>query len=476
LSIFQQLRVATLFGLLAWAGLPPPAARAADWESDFQWGSQSTRSDSLDADAPAWSTDLRLSRWPLAGLDGDFDFFARRDLYDRVAGVRLGLSGRSPLLAGHVDFGLSTWAPGELSLPILRFDPDALLLVEERQQSSRTLDMDASLDWIGEALSMRFGIDASRLDYPAPDSVTSDRDEGKLSATLEYPLPGALDLTLATVLNLEGYRQRSSSNRRDAIEKLGLSRFLGDRWSLQSSFEFENQAVSEAAGLISYERPGGSLWRVDYGAERLGTSGDFSVRARWSRENWDDYDGYYRPGYSWESEATLASPSRGDTRMEILAGASGFDPDSPSDDAWTIARSRERILEGTLQLEFLAQSSLPLQWTLIAEDDRFGSDGGDRFRTLQSQLDLRWIWGRSGSLDLRVGLDDYQSAYEGEAGQRDQGYSGRILLEWKLPADWSLSAQADRSRRYSFLETGERTDDWEMSLALRRRREREPRP
>jgi hypothetical protein len=151
-----------------------------------------------------------------------------------------------------------------------------------------------------------------------------------------------------------------------------------------------------------------------------------------------------------------------------LGGLSGFDPDSTSSELWTLDRSRERRMEGSLQIGLFGDRSTPMELTFYGEESRLGVSGADRFRILQAQLGIRWNWSPGRNLSGRISLDEYQSVYEGEDSQRDLGSSGQLGLQWKWKSSWTITLDAVRSRRFSFLDEGELIEDWEVSLGLRK--------
>jgi hypothetical protein len=106
--------------------------------------------------------------------------------------------------------------------------------------------------------------------------------------------------------------------------------------------------------------------------------------------------------------------------------------------------------------------------TFYGEESRLGVSGADRFRILQAQLGIRWNWSPGRNLSGRISLDEYQSVYEGEDSQRDLGSSGQLGLQWKWKSSWTITLDAVRSRRFSFLDEGELIEDWEVSLGLRK--------
>jgi hypothetical protein len=281
-------------------------------------------------------------------------------------------------------------------------------------------------------------------------------------------LPGSLEAGLGVQLGRESYLQRSHSNRSELDWVLQMNRFVGEAWSLRSSVVMQQQEVENASALNSYERPGGDLWTFGLAADRFGVGSDLSWRGDWGRENWDEYDGYYRPGNFWESELLLSFKLPRKARVEFLANISGFNPDTFSDDIWTFSRSRERRMEGQGQLSLFEDSSLPVELTILGEESRFGEKGSDRFRILQVQLSLRYRWSQARTLTARLSLDDYQSRYDDEEAQRDLGASGLLRLDWTLRPTWNLQLETERNRRYSFLESGELIEDWQFTLALRK--------
>ncbi len=443
-------------------------AHAHTWEGEISTGYQSYRSDSLSADSVTGLISVRLSQIALASLEAGLELSAREDLYDRVTGAGMDLRGGKGTWNWDAGLALSKREPGELSLPLLSFDPEAMLLIEEQEQSSQTLILHGDLSRTADFHALRMGWHRSQLRYPEPDSVSSDRDENGIDAELSLYLPASLEAGIRLRLDDLSFMQRSGSDRGTRAVTLSLGRFLGDAWSLRAEADWERHSVRDAHELNSYERPGGDLQSLVFAADRFGSGTDVSSRLEWIRENWDDYEGYYRPGKGWESEVVLYLALPRNTRLELLGGLSTFDPDEDPTESWTLDRGRERRLEGSAQLAFLSETSTPMELTLLGEESRLGAEGDDRFRVLQAQLNLRWILRSNLELGLRLSLDEYQSLYEGEEAQRDLGSSGSLRLEWR-PADaWRLTLDAGRSQRYSFLESGEVIEDWSLALGLRR--------
>ncbi len=434
----------------------------------MEMGLQSYRSDSLSADTPTTFLSLRLSRIALASLEAGLDLSVREDLYDRVMSAGVDLRGGGGPWDWKSGLDLSSRAPGELSLPILSFDPEAMLLIEEQEQSSQSLGFEGHLSRIGDFHVMRMGWRHRELRYPEPDSVTSDRRETGFDGELSLYLPASLEAGVKLSLDEESYLQRSGSDRGTRSVTLSLGRFLGDAWSLRGEADWESHSVDDVAALNSYERPGGDLYGFALAADRFGSGGDLSCRLKRVREDWDDYEGYYRSGASWDGEAVLYLGLPRGARLELLGGLSTFDPDEDPAESWTLDRSRERRLEGSAQLSILSETSTPMDLTFLGEESRLGVDGGDRFRILQAQLNLRWILRSDLEWSLRFSLDEYQSLYEGEAAQRDLGSSGGLRLEWRPKDAWRITLDGGRSQRYSFLETGEVIEDWSLALGLRR--------
>ncbi len=443
-------------------------ALATNWEGGLSLGSQSYRSDSLSLDEAIASADLRLSQIPLGPVDYGLTLSAREDLFDRLSAASMDFSSRKNSIAANAFLKLSRRDPGKLSLPILSFDPDALLLIEEREQSSQSLSLGTDLSWTADLHALNLQWDHSRLNFPEPDSVTSDRHDTRAEASLTIYLPGSFEAGLQAQLESESYLQRSHSNRRELEWALHLNRFVGESWSLRSSAAVQQHKVEKASALNSYERPGGDLWTLGLAADRFGVGSDFSWRGDWGLENWDEYDGFYRPGSFWESEMHLSFKLPRQARLEFLANISGFNPDTLSDDIWTFSRSRERRMEGRGQLSLFEESSLPLELTILGEESHFGENASDRFRILQVQLSLRYRWSQTRILTARLSLDDYQSLYDNEEAQRDLGASGLLRLDWTLRPTWNLQLETERNRRYSFLESGELIEDWQFTLGLRK--------
>ncbi len=455
-------------GILILGSVLIAPAAASNWEGGFTFGSQAYRSDSLSLNQIAASADLRLSQISLGPIDYGLALSAREDLFDRLTAAAMDFSAEKQSVNADGFLKISRRDPGKLSLPILSFDPDALLLIEEREQSSQTLGLGAGLSWTADLHSLNFNWDHSRLSYPEPDSVTSDHHDSRAEATLSLYLPGSLETEFKIQVEDERYLQRSHSDRNHHEWALQLSRFVGEIWSLRTSAALQQHEVEDASALNSYERPGGELWTLGFALDRFGGNSDFTWRGDWGRENWDDYEGFYRPGFFWESEALLSFGLPSHAGIEILASISGFNPDTVSDEFWTFTRSRERRMEGRMQLSLFDESSLPVELTVLGEESRFGDNGSDRFRILQIQMSLRYRWSQAKTLTARLSLDDYQSLYDNEEAQRDLGASGLLRLDWNLRPAWNLQMEAERNRRFSFLESGELIEDWQLSLGLRK--------
>ena len=455
-------------GILILGSVLIAPAAATNWEGGGTLGSQSYRSDSLSLDELIGSVDLRLSQIQLGPVDYGLALSAREDLFERLTAAAMDFASDKKSIEASAFLKVSRRDPGKLSLPILSFDPDALLLIEEREQSSQSLSLGPGISWTADFHSLRLEWDHSRLSYPEPDSVISDRHDSSGEARLSIYLPGSMEAGFQIQLENERYIQRSHSNRSGLEWTLRLSRFVGECWSLRSRAALEQHEVEDPSALNSYERPGGSLWKLGLAADRFGATSDLSWRGDWGRESWDDYDGFYRPGNYWESEAHLSFKLPRQVRLELLASFSGFNPDTLSDEIWTFSRSRERRMEGRGQVSLFDETSLPVELTLLGEESRFGESGSDRFRILQIQLSLRYRWSEAKTLTARLSLDNYQSLYDEEEAQRDMGASGLLRLDWSLLPTWNLKLEAERNRRFSFLETGGLIEDWQFTLGLRK--------
>jgi len=443
--------------------------QALPLDLDLKLGRQSYRSDSLNADAFAWSGRLQSSRLKFGGLNAGLSLSAGQDLYDRLLSGKLNLGGGGEAWRTSLDLSMTHREPGEMSVPLLYFDPEQLLIIEEREQSSLSVATRARFDWFHELFDMRLNLGATNLSHPKPDSIVTDRGSLALESELSFFLPSSIHLDLLADFGLERHDQRSSSDRRKAEWGLRLSRFVGENWSLRAEALTGRQTVSELSGISSYERPGGGTWKLDLAADRYATNSDLSLKAEFERENWDAYEGYYRSGGAWLGEALFARRFGEQVRTEILALLSAFDPDSSSAETWTLDRGRERRFEWNVLCGFRQDGAMPVELGFFGEETRLGAVQEDRFRILQAWLKLSWKGTEALRLSARLSLDEYLSRYQDEESQGDLGMSGWMELRWRRSPEWTLVAETGRSRRYSFLEGGDLIEDWQFSVGMERR-------
>lgn len=445
----------------------PCFALAGDLDARVSTGWQSNRSSLQEVEGRLLGFELRVDALLPGDLGLDLDLGGGEDLSvsRRQAGGAIDWAGL--WLDCRAEAAVAEYHPGKWSLPLYSFDPESLLILEQATQKQLRREWSLQGGFLGDFHESRLSVSREELAFESPDSLYSDRAE------LQLMIEGALFFEKDWLLEYEAELLKGEFLHRGAAdfqEKGILIRGSrpGDRdWSLELECDFRHREVRDAESLSSYEQPGGQIAKLELVYDLIRQSG-FEANANVSliREDWDEYEGYYRDGDGFLAELFLSHSPGSAVRMEAFFSQEGFDPDQQESAFWILRRSREREREIEFSLRWLPERPLSLSTGLMAEESRMLDEEEDRFISLHWQGTASYESAHLGLFSLSLSLDDYQSRYGEDPVEREQGlsWSASWKRKWKST---SFLASARRSRSYSFLESAGLIENTELSLEWR---------
>ncbi len=452
--------------LLAWPLAAMPWATEWSTKGEFALLFQSYSSSSFDEElfAPEAGADIRAEftdNW-----SGSLRFGHREDLFSRYSSAALDCRRFGSGLEIDIDGRLERHAPGQLSSPLLYFDPDSLQSQVAKDADFGRSALGLRIAHPGDTWSSRLTCDLRALRYDAPRDYLSDQESLSLGFGINGFLPASLQADAEFSYLSERYEQRSANDGDELSLRGTLSLALRQGWELAALGRIGAREISDPDSISIYERPGGSDAAAGFRCERFAASADFSIELLAGRESWDAYDGYYNDGDTFELASYISHALSATSRMDLLVEFSRFDPDSLPQDDWTLRRGDERRWEADLFVNFRRGESLPLSFGLIYETLRMRGAVEDRFQLVQTEAEARWNPTARLGLRCALRLDRYGSRLGDDEEEVEWGVSGDFGVELAR-GDWSFSLDLHRRQHVSFLEETERIEDWESALRIR---------
>ncbi len=408
-----------------------------------------------------------------AGLRAEFDdnltgalrFEHREDLYNLASSAALGLERFGSGWDFDMEARLERHSPGKLSSPLLFFDPDSLESQSAADADYNRSSFVARLRRPADRWSARLEFEAASTRYDRPAGTLSDIDALRGESGLEILLPAEFRLESELVFERERYGQRAASDADVLALRASLHLPAPPNWELALRGRSETRDVEELDGLSYYERPGGGEIAGGFGLAWFGAA-ELSLDAFVGSEDWDEYDGYYTGGATWEIEAFEGNAIGEDSRMDLLLRIEGFHPDSLSLDDYTLSRGEEQRWEASLFCQLRRSSVLPLGVGLLAESLRLRGAEEDHFELLQAEAEAGWSPRSQLALRFALRVDRYSSRLGSEPEELEWGIGGDLSLEGDR-GSWTWIAELPRRQHVSFLEEAIRSEDWEAGLRIR---------
>ncbi|MDP6797140.1 MAG: hypothetical protein QGG33_04885, partial [Candidatus Krumholzibacteria bacterium] len=402
----------------------PCFAFAGDLDARLSTGWQSNRSSLQEMEGRLLNFDLRVDALVPGDLGLDFDLSGSEDLTGSRKQARGAIDWAGLWLDCRAEGGVSEYRPGEWSLPLYTFDPESLLILEQASQKQVRSEWSLQGGFLGDRHETRLSVSREELAFESPDSLYSDRADYRMM------IEGALFFEKDWLLEYEAellkgeFLQRSYADFQERGIQIRGSRPTDRDWSLELECGFRHREVQDVEGLSSYEEPGGRVAKLGLIYDLFRESGlEANANVSLIREDWNEYEGYYRDGDGFLAELFLSHSPGGAVRMEAFYGQASFDPDHQETESWILRRSGEKEKEVDLVLRWLPDRPFSLSTSLMADDSRMLDEDEDRFFSLHWQGSATYESPVLGLVSLSLSLDDYQSHYGEEPVEREEGLS-----------------------------------------------------